>query len=156
MTLLRDLRDTSLAPVVLVASQMESTALATAIEHGVVGLVLLTQATPSKLSQVVLSAARGEASMPAVLLDGLVGQVRCLRHTTVSAVEAGGGAAPRLDARALKVLAMVADGYDTREIAKELSYSERTVKSILHDITSRLHLRNRAHAVAYALREGLI
>jgi DNA-binding CsgD family transcriptional regulator len=30
------------------------------------------------------------------------------------------------------------------------------VKAIMHDITNRFHLRNRPHAVAYALREGLI
>jgi DNA-binding NarL/FixJ family response regulator len=37
-----------------------------------------------------------------------------------------------------------------------MSYSERTVKNVLHDITTGLQLRNRSHAVAYALREGLI
>jgi DNA-binding NarL/FixJ family response regulator len=30
------------------------------------------------------------------------------------------------------------------------------VKNILHDVTSRLNLHNRTHAVAYALRHGLI
>jgi hypothetical protein len=30
------------------------------------------------------------------------------------------------------------------------------VKNVLHELTSRLHLRNRAHAVAYALRHDLI
>ena len=30
------------------------------------------------------------------------------------------------------------------------------MKNIIHDVTSRLELRNRAHAVAYAIREGLI
>jgi DNA-binding CsgD family transcriptional regulator len=30
------------------------------------------------------------------------------------------------------------------------------VKNIIHDVTSRLQLRNRSHAVAYALRQGLI
>jgi DNA-binding NarL/FixJ family response regulator len=54
------------------------------------------------------------------------------------------------------VLRLVADGLDTAEIATKLSYSQRTIKNILHDITSRLHLRNRSHAVAYALRHGLI
>ncbi|MQA85396.1 MAG: DNA-binding response regulator, partial [Streptosporangiales bacterium] len=44
----------------------------------------------------------------------------------------------------------------TAEIARALAYSERTVKNIIHDITTRLQLRNRAHAVAYAVREGLI
>jgi DNA-binding CsgD family transcriptional regulator len=54
------------------------------------------------------------------------------------------------------VLRLVADGYDTAEIARKLAYSERTVKNVLHNITARLHLRNRPHAVAYALRQGFI
>jgi DNA-binding CsgD family transcriptional regulator len=45
---------------------------------------------------------------------------------------------------------------DTSEIATTLSYSERTVKNALHDVTSRLQLRNRSHAVAYALKQGII
>ena len=45
---------------------------------------------------------------------------------------------------------------DTAEIATTLSYSERTVKNVLHDVTSRLQLRNRSHAVAYALKQGMI
>ena len=54
------------------------------------------------------------------------------------------------------MLRLVADGHDTAEIATELSYSQRTVKNILHDLTTRLQLKNRSHAVAYAVREGLI
>ncbi|WP_390624121.1 response regulator transcription factor [Fodinicola feengrottensis] len=58
--------------------------------------------------------------------------------------------------REVQVLRLVADGFDTEEIAQKLSYSQRTVKNVLHDVTSRLHLRNRSHAVAYALKHGLI
>jgi DNA-binding NarL/FixJ family response regulator len=58
--------------------------------------------------------------------------------------------------REVEVLRLVADGFDTAQIAAKLSYSQRTVKNVLHDITSRLHLNNRSHAVAYALRQGLI
>ena len=43
-----------------------------------------------------------------------------------------------------------------REVGRQLFYSERTVKNIVHDVTSRLDLRNRTHAVAYAIRQGLI
>jgi DNA-binding CsgD family transcriptional regulator len=50
----------------------------------------------------------------------------------------------------------VADGLDTAEIAGSLAYSERTIKNIIHDVTARLNLRNRSHAVAYAVRQGLI
>jgi DNA-binding NarL/FixJ family response regulator len=58
--------------------------------------------------------------------------------------------------RETKVLRLVADGFDTAEIATNLAYSERTVKNVIHDVTARLQLRNRSHAVAYALRAGLI
>jgi DNA-binding NarL/FixJ family response regulator len=61
-----------------------------------------------------------------------------------------------LSAREIEVLRLVAEGFDTAHIAMQLSYSERTVKNVLHDLTTRLQLRNRSHAVAYALREGLI
>jgi DNA-binding NarL/FixJ family response regulator len=50
----------------------------------------------------------------------------------------------------------MADGMDTAEIATKLSYSERTVKNVFYGLTNRLHLRNRPHAVAYALRKGMI
>ncbi|MEV4847032.1 helix-turn-helix transcriptional regulator [Micromonospora matsumotoense] len=61
-----------------------------------------------------------------------------------------------LSVRESEILRLVADGMDTREVATRLSYSGRTVKNVLHDITSRFPLRNRTHAVAYAVREGLI
>jgi DNA-binding CsgD family transcriptional regulator len=61
-----------------------------------------------------------------------------------------------LTPRETEVLRLVAEGHDTAEIAETMCYSERTVKNILHDLTTRLQLRNRSHAVAYAMREGLI
>jgi DNA-binding NarL/FixJ family response regulator len=61
-----------------------------------------------------------------------------------------------LTPREAEVLRLVADGLDTCEIASRLCYSERTVKNVLHDLNTRLQLRNRSHAVAYAVREGLI
>ena len=73
---------------------------------------------------------------------------------------AGGGTVvttrSRLAQREVDVLRLVADGYDTAQIAHRLCYSERTVKNVLHGVTTRLQLRNRSHAVAYAVREGLI
>jgi DNA-binding NarL/FixJ family response regulator len=54
------------------------------------------------------------------------------------------------------VLKLLADGHSTSEVARALAYSERTVKTAVQQLTGRLHLRNRTHAVAYALREGLI
>ncbi|MGI8751354.1 MAG: helix-turn-helix domain-containing protein [Acidimicrobiales bacterium] len=61
-----------------------------------------------------------------------------------------------LSDREVDILRLLADGWDTAAIAVKLSYSERTVKQAIHDITTRLQLRNRTHAVAYAVRQGLI
>ncbi len=58
--------------------------------------------------------------------------------------------------REVDVLRLVADGYDTTQIAETLCYSARTVKNVIHDVTTRFNLKNRSHAVAYAMREGLI
>jgi len=58
--------------------------------------------------------------------------------------------------RELDVLRLIAEGFDTVEIARRMRYSERTVKNILYVMTARLGLRNRAQAVAYALRAGLL
>lgn len=64
--------------------------------------------------------------------------------------------AERLDRRSVDVLRLLADGADTREISERLGYSERTIKGIIREIHSGLGARNRAHAVATALREQII
>lgn len=62
----------------------------------------------------------------------------------------------RVTQREREVLRLVATGLDTREIAEQLAYSERTVKNALSVYADRFHLRNRSHAVAHAIREGVI
>jgi DNA-binding NarL/FixJ family response regulator len=61
-----------------------------------------------------------------------------------------------LTEREIAVLRLLAEGLDTAEVGERLFFSERTVKNVIHDLTSRLDLRNRTHAVAYAIRHGLI
>ena len=62
----------------------------------------------------------------------------------------------RCEGRRKDVLRLLADGADTRAISSALRYSERTVKGLIQSIEHELHARNRAHAVAVAIREGLI
>jgi DNA-binding NarL/FixJ family response regulator len=54
------------------------------------------------------------------------------------------------------VLELLAEGCSTREIAVRLAYSERTIKNVLQELTTRLQLRNRTQAVAHAVRNGWI
>jgi DNA-binding NarL/FixJ family response regulator len=138
---------------VLVATVLDDAALVAAAEAGVSGLLRRADATPEGLARVIERVAAGDGEVPPDLLARLLGQVGKLQRQVL---------APRglnfsgLSERERHVLRLVADGHDTGEIARSLCYSERTVKNVLHDITTRLQLRNRSHAVAYALREGLI
>jgi len=63
---------------------------------------------------------------------------------------------PTLGDRELRVLRLVAEGYSNSEIATELGWSEHTVKNALYDLMATLGVRNRAHAAAYGVRNGLI
>ncbi len=138
---------------VLVAGVLDDGALAAAAEAGVSGLLRRTEATPEALARVVVRVAAGQGEVPTDLLGRLLSQVGRLQRQVL---QPRGIAFTGLSERETQVLRLVADGHDTAEIATRLCYSERTVKNVLHDITSRLQLRNRSHAVAYALREGLI
>lgn len=139
--------------VVVVAGQLDDSRLVVAVEAGACGLVRRAEATPDRLVASVLAASAGEGTMPPDLLGRLMEQVGRLQRQVL---EPRGLAFTGLTHREVEVLRLVADGYGTGEIAEKMSYSERTVKNVLHDVTTRLNLRNRSHAVAYALREGLI
>jgi ATP/maltotriose-dependent transcriptional regulator MalT len=54
------------------------------------------------------------------------------------------------------VLQLIADGHANPQIARQLLIGEETVKSHMRSIFARLQARSRAHAVAIALRDGLI
>ena len=139
--------------IVLVCSSPHDLDLFGAIELGVCGVVSRHDATAPHLYRAVRSAAAGEAAIPADMLGVLLNQVAKIQHDVLAP---RGLRASGMADREVRILRLVADGLDTREIAHELSYSERTVKNVLHDVTTRFHLRNRSHAVAYAVREGLI
>jgi DNA-binding CsgD family transcriptional regulator len=61
-----------------------------------------------------------------------------------------------VDPRRIEVLKLLAGGADTRTIARDLQLSERTVKTLVHDIQLTLGGTTRAQAVAEAIRLGLI
>lgn len=61
-----------------------------------------------------------------------------------------------LSEREREVLQLIAGGATNREIAGQLFISENTVNYHVKNILSKLHIRNRAQAVAYALQSGLV
>jgi DNA-binding NarL/FixJ family response regulator len=150
---IRSLRAHGVARIVLLAARVDDKGLLAAAEAGVSGVVRRSEATAHNLAMAIRATAAGEGTLPPDLLGRLLRQVGQLQRQVLS---------PRgltflgLTEREVKVLRLLAEGFDTAEVGERLFYSERTVKNIIHDVTSRLELRNRTHAVAYAIREGLI
>ncbi len=139
--------------VIVVATLLDESGVLAASEAGTLGMLRRRDATPERLVQVVQQVAAGEASVPTDLVGQLLGAVRRMRR---GAVLASFAAPASLSTREQEVIRLLADGRDTAEIATTLCYSERTVKGVIHEVTSRLQLRNRSHVVAFALRNDMI
>ncbi|WP_308188931.1 response regulator transcription factor [Streptacidiphilus sp. ASG 303] len=137
--------------IVLVASAISEPQLVRAVGYGLVGVVLRPYATFSHVVRAITTARAGHAPIPSSMVRTLVDEMRVMRQEA-----SGGGTRPLFDAREIDVLTLLAEGCSTAEIAVRLSYSERTVKNIIHGLVSRSGMRNRTHAVAYALTSGLI
>ncbi|MCU1495150.1 MAG: helix-turn-helix transcriptional regulator [Acidimicrobiaceae bacterium] len=139
--------------VLLIATALDDRGVLKAVEAGACAILRRAEAAPEKLASVLVAAREGHGTLPPDLLGSLLSQVGKLQRNVLH---------PRgllfngFSEREIEVLRLVADGFDTAEIADKLSYSERTVKNVIHDVTSRFNLRNRSHAVAYALRTGVI
>lgn len=153
VTRIRSLHRDGFSRVVLVVTRLEDAGLLAAVEAGACGILRRSEACAERVAAAVVTAARGDGSVPPDLLGRLLSQVsRLQRHVLAPRGLSLNG----FTEREVDVLRLLSEGWDTAEIAGKLSYSERTVKNVIHDITSRLQLRNRAHAVAYAMRAGVI
>jgi DNA-binding NarL/FixJ family response regulator len=150
---IRSLRARGVERIVLLVTRVDDQSLLLALEAGVGGVLKRSQASVRNITASIAAVAAGEGMLPPDMLGRLLDQVGRLQRQVL---------APRgltirgLTEREVSVLRLLAEGLDTAEVGKQLFYSERTVKNIVHDITSRLELRNRTHAVAFAIKQGLI
>jgi len=140
------------APVVLVTNEISESELLTAVGSRVVAILPRQAVTAERLAHGVRAAASGGGVLPPNLVGELLKHVERLQRDVLTPNGLNAGLTPR----EIDVLRLLAEGLDTTEIAGKLAYSERTVKHVIYAVTRRLKLRNRAHAVAYALRTGMI
>jgi DNA-binding NarL/FixJ family response regulator len=66
------------------------------------------------------------------------------------------GSHAALKERDLRLLRMVAEGKTNKQIGKQVSLAERTVKHELEQIYDKLGAENRSHAAALAVQRGLV
>jgi DNA-binding NarL/FixJ family response regulator len=138
---------------VIVAGRRWQADVSSAVDRGVRAVLWREGFTPQVFVRTVLTVAAGGGSFPTALQGTLMEQVRWTHREVLTP---RGLTASGVSPREVDVLRLVAEGSEVPEIAAELCYSERTVKYILYGVMKRLRLRNRAHAVSYAIRSGLI
>lgn len=110
---------------------------------------LLKDAEPEELAEAVRKAARGEAVLHPRVAARVVQELHGAKQDTPNAFT-------ELSGRELEVLRLIADGLNNADIAEKLVISEKTVKSHVSNILSKLHLGDRTQAAVYAWREGVV
>lgn len=136
---------------VLVVGDLTEASFLTCVHAGLGGVVRRSEVTSASLHAAVLSAHDGRGPLPADLGAVLLGAL-----ARPSPADEQGTALTVLSEREADVLRLVAEGWSTADVASKLSYSERTIKQVVGRIVRRWHARNRTHAVALAVRRGLI
>jgi DNA-binding NarL/FixJ family response regulator len=150
---IRDLRERTGTAVLVCSSRSDQKELLAAIQAGAVGYLWKETLTPDALVASLRTAATGSG----VLAPDLLGELmRTIARTQTDLLDPRGLSLSPLTVREQEVLRLVADGHPTREVARRLSYSERTVKNVIHDVVTKFNARSRSQAVAAAVREGLI
>jgi DNA-binding NarL/FixJ family response regulator len=118
-----------------------------ALRHGAAGY-LLKDAAPTELSTAIKAVLRGETYLsPAVSKGVMSDYVERLRQA-----EPGGPLTPRRR----EVLQLVAEGLSSKEIARRLDISVKTVETHRTEVMKQLNIHEVAGLVRYAIRVGLI
>jgi NarL family two-component system response regulator LiaR len=118
-----------------------------AIKAGATGY-LLKDVSPADLANAIRAVHAGETHLHPDITKKLVDQL--------ASTERGPRPTPdELTPREREVLRLIAQGMSNREIAQALTISEKTVKTHVSNILSKLHLADRTQAAVYAHRHGV-
>ena len=110
---------------------------------------LLKDVGPKELAEAVRKAAVGEAVLHSQVAARVVKELHGSRGEITNPFT-------ELSVRELDVLRLIADGMSNADIAEKLVISQKTVKSHVSNILSKLHLVDRTQAAVYAWREGVV
>jgi two-component system, NarL family, response regulator LiaR len=131
--------------VIVLTSFTEDERLLPAIQAGAAGY-LLKNVAPAELARAVRAAHAGEALLDPVIAARLVEAI---------AQPPGAPATERLTAREQEILALIARGFSNKRIARELGIAEKTVKTHVGHVLSKLGVSDRTQAAIHAVRMGL-
>ena len=132
--------------VVALTSFAEEERVHAALEAGASGY-MLKDSDADDVAAAVRAAHRGELRLEPMIARRLMASLREERADDPTA---------ELTARELEVLRLVAAGKPNKQIATELSISERTARTHVSRILRKLRLSSRTQAALWAVREGLV
>ncbi len=118
-----------------------------AIKAGAISY-LLKDVQPEELARAIRAAQRGEAVLHSEVAAKLMQEF--------SAPRPADDPVEQLTDREMDVLRLIAKGKSNKEIADALIISEKTVKTHVSNILSKLHLADRTQAAIYALRQRIV
>ncbi|MCB0106867.1 MAG: response regulator transcription factor [Caldilineaceae bacterium] len=134
------------ARILVLTSYSDDEKVFAAIKAGALGY-LLKETSTKELLQAIHDVYRGESSLHPAIARKLIRELN--RPSNLPPAD------EPLTEREIEVLVYVARGYSNQDIANSLFISERTVRTHVSNILSKLHLANRTQAALYALKEGL-
>jgi NarL family two-component system response regulator LiaR len=147
LTALRAIKEISPSTqVIILTSHQGDDELFDAIKAGALSYVLKT-AGVDVVVESVRAAARGESLLDPSVAAKVLEEMRRAR---------GRDGVDPLSRREVEVLSELARGRSNKEIAKELSIGEETVKTHVSNILSKLHLADRTQAAIYGLQKRLV
>jgi DNA-binding NarL/FixJ family response regulator len=117
------------------------------VQAGAAGY-LLKDVAPTELEAAVRAVARGEARLDPQVVGRVMAELAQGERSRTPGVD-------DLTARELEVLRLLAGGRSNRQLAAELFVSEKTIKTHVSSILSKLRLSDRTQAALWAVRAGL-
>ena len=124
-----------------------------AVRAGASGYVL-KNARPDELEQAIRAVARGETYLTPAVSGHLIDDYRRRTTAVVTADEAD--SLEKLTPRQREVLQLVAEGHTTKQIAKRLGVSVKTVETYRSQLMDALDIHDIAGLTRYAIRKGLV
>jgi DNA-binding NarL/FixJ family response regulator len=137
--------------VVVLTTYADDDSLLAALQAGARGF-LTKDADGDAIAHALRSAAAGQSTVDGELQRRLVAAAARGRTQAPKATAQAEG----LTQREVEVLRLIAAGLSNTEIARRLVVSEATVKTHVNHLFAKAGLRDRAQAVAYAYRSGLV
>jgi DNA-binding NarL/FixJ family response regulator len=129
--------------LIALTSVLEDASVIGAIRAGAVGY-LLKNTRADELIQAIKAAADGQVQLSPQAAARLIREVRAPESPE------------SLTDRETEVLRLLAAGYSNKEIAYQLTIGEKTVKTHVSSILSKLNVASRTQAALYAVRIGLV